>query len=33
MAYRAIRDELGDLERLAAWAATKLGGGTPGSHD
>jgi uncharacterized protein YutE (UPF0331/DUF86 family) len=25
IAYRAIRDELGDLERLAAWAAGKLG--------
>jgi uncharacterized protein YutE (UPF0331/DUF86 family) len=33
IAYRAIRDELGDLERLAAWAASKLGGGEPGSHD
>jgi uncharacterized protein YutE (UPF0331/DUF86 family) len=24
MAYRAIRDELGDLERLASWATGKL---------
>jgi uncharacterized protein YutE (UPF0331/DUF86 family) len=28
MAYRAIRDELGDLETVARWAADRLGNGT-----
>jgi len=28
IAYRAIRDELGDLERLAVWAAGKLDAGS-----